>query len=132
MRLEQASEVLRDAKLLLNAGGSGRTIINRAYYAMFYAVLALLQKIGKTPRRHRGAISLFDTEFVKKGIFTREDSISPHTVFDLRQEADYRTLKPIALEKSGQILQSSLAFVKKVREYLTTETSDNSSHYVSH
>jgi uncharacterized protein (UPF0332 family) len=34
---------------------------------MFYAVLALLQKVGKVPRKHSGAISLFDTEFVRKG-----------------------------------------------------------------
>jgi len=34
---------------------------------MFYAVLALLQKIGKVPRKHSGAISLFDTELVLKG-----------------------------------------------------------------
>jgi uncharacterized protein (UPF0332 family) len=32
---------------------------------MFYAALALLQKIGKVPSKDKGVISLFDAEFVR-------------------------------------------------------------------
>ena len=39
-RLERARETLRDAELLFDQGG-----MNRAYYAMFYTVLALLKII---------------------------------------------------------------------------------------
>lgn len=70
-RLNQAEESLKDAKVLLDSNRSPRSIINRSYYAMFYAVLALLQKIGKVPRKHSGVISLFDTEFVLKGFFPK-------------------------------------------------------------
>jgi len=45
-RLEQAQVALNDAKYLLDGGRSPQSIINRAYYAMFYAVVALLQKSG--------------------------------------------------------------------------------------
>lgn len=77
-RLEQAQIALDDGKFLLDGGRSPQSIINRAYYAMFYAVLALLQKIGKVPSRHAGAISIFDTEFVMKGIFPKELSRDFH------------------------------------------------------
>ena len=48
-RLEQALTALDDAKYLLEGNRSPQSIINRAYYAMFYATLALLQKKLKVP-----------------------------------------------------------------------------------
>jgi len=53
-RLEQADAALGDAKFLLEGNRSPQSIVNRAYYAMFYAALALLQKIGKVPSKHAG------------------------------------------------------------------------------
>jgi len=84
-RLDQAETALDDGKFLLDGGRSPQSVTNRAYYAMFYAVLALLQKIGKVPSRHTGAISIFDTEFVMKDIFPKELSKNLHKAFELRQ-----------------------------------------------
>ena len=36
-RLEQAQEALDDAKYLIDGNRSARSIMNRSYYAMFYA-----------------------------------------------------------------------------------------------
>jgi uncharacterized protein (UPF0332 family) len=55
-RLEQAQTALEDGKFLLEGGRSPQSIVNQAYYAMFYAALALLQKIGKVPSKHTGVI----------------------------------------------------------------------------
>ena len=41
-RLREAKESLEEAEFLLLGKKSPRSVINRAYYAMFYAVLALL------------------------------------------------------------------------------------------
>ncbi|MDK2817115.1 MAG: uncharacterized protein PWR22_1744 [Moorella sp. (in: firmicutes)] len=41
-RLNEAYEVLADAQKLLATQGSPRSIINRSYYAMFYATLPWL------------------------------------------------------------------------------------------
>ena len=90
-RLEQAETALEDARFLLEGGRSPQSIVNRAYYAMFYAVLALLQKIGKVPLKHTGLISLFDTEFALKGLFPKELSRDFHRAFELRQASDYKT-----------------------------------------
>lgn len=40
-RMEQVEQAIKDTEILLSEGGSPGSIINRAYYAMFYAVLAL-------------------------------------------------------------------------------------------
>ena len=50
LRLEQAQEVLEDAKFLLDSNRGTLSAVNRCYYAMFYAVLALLQQAGKALR----------------------------------------------------------------------------------
>ena len=61
-RIEQAHDTLREAEILLNAAAL-RGTINRAYYAMFYALLALLATKQLGTSKHSGAISLFDREF---------------------------------------------------------------------
>ena len=43
-RLKQAEETLLDAEKMLQNNLSPRSITNRAYYSMFYAVLALFLK----------------------------------------------------------------------------------------
>ena len=117
-RLEQAQIALDDAKFLLDGNRSPQSIVNRAYYAMFYATLALLQKIGKIPSKHTGVISLFDTEFALKGIFPKELSRNFHKAFELRQISDYRTLKPILKEKAGETLKNAVSFFESVKKYL--------------
>lgn len=52
-RMEQATDCLEDGRFLLSAKRGARTVVNRAYYAAFYAVLALLQTTGRTPRKHK-------------------------------------------------------------------------------
>jgi len=116
-RVEQAQTALDDAAFLLNGNRSPQSIVNRTYYAMFYAVLALLQKVGKVPSKHVGVISLFDTEFVLKGIFPKEMSKDFHKAFELRQVSDYKSVTPISLEKAGETLQSATRFVEAVRVY---------------
>ena len=67
-RLEQADESLEAASILVGKGLT-RPAVNRAYYAMFYAVMALLAMRKLETSKHSGAISLFDKEFVKSGMF---------------------------------------------------------------
>ena len=76
-RIEQARETLREAEILLNESAL-RGAINRAYYAMFYALLALLATKQLGTSKHSGALALFDREFVKAGVFPRELSRSLH------------------------------------------------------
>jgi uncharacterized protein (UPF0332 family) len=50
-RLREAEVTLADARTLLEAGGSTRTVINRSYYAMFYVCSPSLSRRG--PRYER-------------------------------------------------------------------------------
>lgn len=117
-RIEQAQTAIDDARFLFDGERSPQSVVNRAYYAMFYATLALLQKTGKIPSKHAGVISLFDTEFVLKNIFPNELSKNFHKAFELRQVSDYKTFKPISKEKAKETLDNATQFVNAVRAYL--------------
>jgi uncharacterized protein (UPF0332 family) len=119
-RMEQAQTALDDAAFLLNGNRSPQSIVNRSYYAMFYAALALLQKVGKVPSKHIGVISLFDTEFALKGVFPKEMSKNFHKAFELRQVSDYKSVTSISREKSEETLRSAIRFVETVRAYLAS------------
>jgi uncharacterized protein len=117
-RIEQAVESLEDARTLLASGRSGRSIVNRSYYATFYSVLALLQTIKRVPRKHQGAISLFDREFVHKGVLSRDLSIDLHRVFELRQVDDYEKLAPVSIDEATEALTIAERFLAAVRQHL--------------
>ncbi|MDR4504081.1 MAG: HEPN domain-containing protein [Candidatus Scalindua sp.] len=78
-RLKEAEESLKEAEVLLRGGMSMRAVMNRMYYAMFYALLALLQQKQIVTSKHSGAISLFDKELSK----------TLHRAFELTQKGDY-------------------------------------------
>ena len=117
-RMEQARSALEEADVLLSRSKTTFGAVNRAYYAMFYAVLALLQQIGKIPRKHSGALTLFDSEFVKKGIFSIELSRHLHNAFESRQVSDYQVAEPICREDAEEILQNAVKFIQTIEEYL--------------
>ena len=58
-RLKQADETLSDAKKMLEDKLSPRSIINRAYYSMFYGVLALFLKGDTKIKTSKHSIVLF-------------------------------------------------------------------------
>lgn len=119
-RLQQAGESLDDARKLLEHRGSPRSIANRSYYAMFYAVLALLLTIDKGSSKHSGVIALFDLHFVKTGFFSRELSKVLHRAFEIRQLGDYEEMAEIGVEDSLEALRGAEQFLAAVRAYLAT------------
>jgi len=118
-RLKEADDSINEAGVLLKEGMSMRAVINRLYYAMFYAVLALLQQKQIGTSKHSGVISCFDKEFVKKGIFDKELSKSLHRAFELRQKGDYMEETEVTKEDVDDLFPKTIDFVNRVKSYLT-------------
>jgi uncharacterized protein (UPF0332 family) len=116
-RLERADESLDAARVLLEKR-LDRSAVNRAYYAMFYAVLALLATRKQETSKHSGAISLFDKEFVKQGAFSTDFSRWLHEAFDLRQRADYAIEYRVTRKEAEMTLEHAVSFVGEVRTVL--------------
>ena len=68
------------------------SVVNRAYYAVFYSAYAFLKINGVQPKTHShsGVISFFDNYIVKTDVakWKRYSKIL-HKLFDSRQQADY-------------------------------------------
>lgn len=118
-RLEKARETLRDAHTLFEQGRTPASIVNRAYYAMFYATLALLATIDEDSPKHSGVIALFDKNFVKEKILPKEMSSMLHNAFESRQEGDYQDVSKIDNKKAAEILESAEIFIGSVEEKLS-------------
>ncbi|MDO9045526.1 MAG: HEPN domain-containing protein [Methanobacteriaceae archaeon] len=69
--IENAHEKLEAAKNLFENEFYNDSV-SRAYYDMFFAAKALLFEKNIHPKTHRGLISQFGLEFVKKNEFKKE------------------------------------------------------------
>jgi uncharacterized protein (UPF0332 family) len=119
LRMQQATDTLHEAQILI-AEHAGRGAVNRAYYAMFYAVLALLATKGLGSSKHSGALSLFDREFVKPGDLPKELSRSLHMAFEQRQQADYGELTQPDEAAANRVIEEAETFIQGIRTYITT------------
>jgi len=116
-RLEQADKALAEARLLRD-GGHLLGTVNRAYYAMFYAIQALLAHSGFKASKHSGAIAFFDRKFVKTALFDKSFSRWLHELFDLRQDADYSDLFLLSDKQARQALEHAEVFVSTTKDFL--------------
>ena len=123
-RIKQAEETLSDAEKMLINNLSQRSITNRAYYSMFYAILALYidKDINLKTSKHSGVISIFDKEFVHSGKIEKKLSKILHRIFIMRQEGDYRELVKISqadavrsVEDAKEFLNAIMNFIRKTR-----------------
>jgi len=115
--MEQAHETLREAEILLSESAL-RGTVSRAYYAMFYALLALLATRQLGTSKHSGALALFDREFVKAGVFPRELSRSLHLAFDHRQTLDYGEMVQVNRSIAEGTLVEARTFVAAIESHL--------------
>ena len=119
-RLKQADEAVSEA-LLLQKAGHYRGAINRAYYAMFYAIQVLVIQNKVKVSKHSGVISYFDREFVKSGIIDKKFSKWLHRLFDLRQDADYGDMFEPSEEQVQQAVGQAREFVMRIRDHFESE-----------
>ena len=117
-RIEQSEDALKDAVLLLDSGGSLRSVINRSYYSMLYATLALIAVKGMGSSKHSSAISIFDREYVKPGHFSKEMSKLLHKAFNLRVESDYKEFSIISRDETSMVLEGARDFLEKIKTFL--------------
>jgi len=117
-RMEQADDAVLEAEALLGQGLL-RGCVNRAYYAMFYAVLALLATKELGTSKHSAAISLFDREFIRDGSLSKELSKWIHEAFEKRLKFDYGAMVEVASEDANRLVQEARDFAAAVKAYLS-------------
>ena len=89
-RIQQAEESLDEAQYLFDGNKSPRSVINRAYYSMFYSILALLIFEPYSSSKHSGVLSYFNRHYIKNGRISKDIGRAVNKAFDVRQRGDYR------------------------------------------
>lgn len=115
-RMKQARETLEEAEILFGQD-YWRGTINRAYYAMFYAVLALAASKDVVISKHTHAIAFLDKEFIKTGVLPKEISRALHVSFDERQTNDYGEIWDIDYTEAEHTLKEAKSFIKTIEDY---------------
>jgi uncharacterized protein (UPF0332 family) len=118
-RWERAQEALMDAKKD-NELSSYRSATNRAYYAMFYGALAVLATKRLGSSKHSGVISLFNREFIKKGLISKEASHLFHKGFESRIKGDYKDFSVVTEGEASSLISSAERFLQEIRQFLDT------------
>ncbi|MGI8971457.1 MAG: HEPN domain-containing protein [Dehalococcoidia bacterium] len=114
-RLQRAVGTLEEAEDLAQRG-RWNGVVNRLYYAAFYAVSALLLSRGFSAPRHSGVLSLFNRHFVRTGVVTHDLGALYGELFERRQEGDYRDFVHFDEMEVRPWLEGVNQFVSRIQE----------------
>lgn len=90
-RIESAQKTFQAAEVLAETG-FWNSAVNRLYYALFYAVNALLVLNNIQTKSHSATKSKFSLLFIKTGIFDKKYGQLLSELFDWRQRGDYENI----------------------------------------
>lgn len=120
-RLDRAKEMIKDAKQLAEAG-SYKSGNNRAYYAIFHAMRAVLALEGIDFKRHSGVIQYFQKEYIKPGKFEKSYSDIIMAASEIRNASDYDDFFLASKEETSKQINDAESFISVVENYLHEPT----------
>ena len=88
--------------------------INRAYYAVFYAVSALLLEEGRRFEKHSGVRAAFNQHFIKSGRLARKHGDLYNRLFRDRQEGDYVEFTKFDDQYVGEQIEGCEEFLAQI------------------
>lgn len=118
LRLDNANERLSFIPKILEIDDY-KTAANRSYYAIFYAMRAVLALDGFDSKKHSGIIAEFRKQYIKTNIFESEMSDIISDLFEVRSSSDYDDFYIISKSKVVEQYEKAKYFVEKVNDYLS-------------
>ena len=117
---DKAHEALKAARSEQEAG---RFVfaVNRAYYACFYSVSAVLVTRGEKFSKHSGVRAAVHRSLVKTGEIESSWGRFYDLVFNARQRGDYQELVEFSSEETEELILQSEQFVSVMNELLESE-----------
>lgn len=117
LRLEQAEETYETAQLLIE-NQKYPSALNRIYYGMFYAVMALGIKYEFETSKHAQLLGWFNKKFVNKGLIDIKYGRMIRNAFEKRIKADYDTT-PLPSEDAIESLFIDMrTFIDEVKRFI--------------
>jgi len=114
--IQKFDDCLEDSRKAFNEK-SYEVCVNRAYYAMFHAIQALLFASNVNSKTHAGAHNKFRELFIKTGILDLELSVVLQRSFEKRQFSDY-DYDEVSAEDAKESVEDARYFVETSVLYL--------------
>ena len=116
-RLRVAKEDLQAANLLLEAN-SYRGANNRAYYAIFHAVSAVLAMERVAFKKHKDTLAYFNKNYVATGHFDKSLGRMLANLQQTRETSDYDDFFIASKEEAEIQCESAGNIIEAVKQYL--------------
>ena len=116
-RLARAREDL-DAAHLLFENSNYRIANNRAYYAIFHALRAVLAFDSFDSSKHSGVISEFRRRYIKEGIFPVEMSQMIGSAFVVRNASDYDDMFIVSKPETQEQIDNAEYVYAEIKKYV--------------
>ena len=115
-RIQVAKEDLETARILVNAS-QYRGANNRAYYAIYHAIDAVLAIEGKAFKRHKDTLGYFNKNYVATNIFPRDLGRRVVKAEEIRHASDYDTFYIASKEVTLQQVETAEQLINLVCDY---------------
>ena len=116
-RLERAKEDLASAKLNYEHN-LYKSANNRAYYAIFHAIRAVLALERVDFKKHKDVLAYFNKNYVKTEKFPKKMGHKIVVASNIREDSDYDDEFIACPEKTLEQIQTAEKLIKLVEEYL--------------
>ena len=117
-RLERAYECIKSAEALETIEDYS-TVANRAYYAMFHAMRAVMALDGEDRKKHSGVVAYFQEHYIKSEIFDKDFSYAIKNAFLVRQESDYEDFYVVSKSEAIEQLENAKKFIAAVDKHIS-------------
>ncbi len=118
--VDKAKESLEASKQLLQSGYADFSA-SRSYYAMFYAVQAVLLTRDLAFSKHSAVIAAFGKEFIKSGQLPATLHRYISEAFDIRQAGDYGPVGSVSKEIAMILIDQANEFIETIEEHLKNQ-----------
>ena len=117
LELERAEKIVQQFQTLQEQK-YWDTLVNRMYYAAFHAVSALLIHNAMQVHTHRGALIVFNKEFVCTGVFTIEEGHLFSQLEGLRERGDYNCYVDTTEDEIVPMIEPLKALITKIKSII--------------
>ena len=116
-RFRKSEEMLASAKRDMEAGDYA-SANNRAYYAIFHAMRAVLALDGEDFKKHSAVIARFTLNYLKPEILSREYSKLISNASLIRNRSDYEDFYICSVADTNALFSGAVMFCADIGKYL--------------
>jgi len=122
-RIEKAEETLNTTKIILKEVKDYTSANNRAYYAIFYAIRAVLALEEIDFKKHKDVIAYFNQNYIKTEKFPKKIGRKISQAQKIREDSDYDDKYEPSYEKTQEQIETANELIQLVKKYVKANIS---------